>query len=113
MTSASGSTDDIDAALELVRGRWRLLIVRELLAGPQRPGCLARSLRTVAKNRLHQNLRDLERLGLVRRTQFDGRVPRVEYSLTPLGSSLREVIACLSQWGAQNGRLLTRDGRRQ
>lgn len=110
MANAASLSEDIDYALELVRGRWRLLIVRELLAGPQRPGSLARALRTVAKNRLHQNLRDLEKLGLVRRTQFDGRVPKVEYSLTPLGSSLRPVIDSLTAWGAENGRLLNGRG---
>lgn len=108
MANADGFDEGLSHVLELVRGRWRIRIIRQLLGGPQRPGSLARSLRTVAKNRLHQNLRELEKLGVIQRKAYEGRVPRVEYSLTPLGVSLKPVVESLATWGERHGRLLVR-----
>lgn len=93
-------------ALELIRGRWKLLIVRSLRAGPQRTGELVRALSGVAKNRLNDNLRHLERSGIIRKRTFTGKVPRVDYGLTGLGRSLCPVIDSLHAWGVKNKRRL-------
>ncbi|HEX4047386.1 MAG TPA: helix-turn-helix domain-containing protein [Elusimicrobiota bacterium] len=105
------STPDTRAAyltLELLRGRWKLYILRRLNDGPQRTGQLLRALQGIAKNRLNQNLRELERTGILRRKSFKGRVQRVEYVLTERGRSLRPVIESLHEWGAGKRALLER-----
>ncbi|MFI5348977.1 MAG: winged helix-turn-helix transcriptional regulator [Elusimicrobiota bacterium] len=88
--------------LELLRGRWKLYILRHLDDGPRRTGQLLRALGGIAKNRLNQNLHELERMGILRRKSFKGRVQRVEYVLTKRGLSLRPVIDALHEWGAGN-----------
>ena len=88
--------------LELLRGRWKLYILRHLNDGPRRTGQLLRALGGIAKNRLNQNLRELERMGILRRKSFKGRVQRVEYVLTKRGLSLSPVIDALHVWGAGN-----------
>ena len=88
--------------LEQIRGRWKLSILLELWSGPMRTGQLVRALRGIAKNRLNDNLRDLEHAGLTRRRTYTGRVPRVEHELTPMGTSLCPVVAALHEWGARN-----------
>ena len=100
--------------LELLRGRWRLYILRLLIDGPQRTGQLLRALEGIAKNRLNENLRELERMGILSRRSFKGRVQRVEYVLTERGRSLGPVIASLHEWGASNKSHLVRlyDGRK-
>lgn len=85
--------------LELLRGRWKLYILRSLRGGPQRTGQLLRALEGIAKNRLNQNLRELERTGILTRKSFKGRVQRVEYVLTKRGHSLGPVIESLHVWG--------------
>ena len=88
--------------LEILRGRWKLGILRHLRGGPSRTGQMLRALDGVAKNRLNENLRELERLGILRRRSFPGRVPRVEYVLTARGHSLTPVFEALHRWGAKN-----------
>ncbi len=101
-------TCEAHVALELIRGRWKLLILRELSSGPKRTGQLLRALDGVAKNRLNQNLRALERTGIVRRKTYAGRVPRVEHTLTPLGVSLCPIVEALHRWGVKHKNLLKR-----
>lgn len=96
------ATSEAHFTLELIRGRWKLYILLELWLGPRRTGELVRALPGIAKNRLNENLRDLERTGFTRRKIYAGRVPRVEHELTPLGASLCPVVAALHEWGARN-----------
>ena len=88
--------------LELIRGRWKIYILLGLWSGPRRTGELVRALGGIAKNRLNQNLRELEQAGFIRRRSYAGRVPRVEHELTPLGISLCPVVLALHEWGARN-----------
>lgn len=108
------SDDEAHFTLGLIRGRWKIYILLELRSGPLRTGQLVRALEGIAKNRLNENLRELERTGLIRRKIFAGRVPRVEYGLTPRGISLCPVLAALHKWGAKNKSKLQRSkaGRR-
>lgn len=83
-------------SLDLVGGRWNLLVVRELLPGPRRYGDLAASLDGIASNLLTDRLRGLEADGIVeRRITTAG---SVVYALTPWGAQLREPIEALVRW---------------
>ena len=105
MRQATGGKQPNGAArftLDLIRGRWKIPILRELMSGPRRTGQLVRALRGVSKNRLNDSLRKLERAGLIRRSSRAGRKPRVENELTRLGRTLRPVVEALSRWGSKN-----------
>ncbi|MFI5690706.1 winged helix-turn-helix transcriptional regulator [Kribbella sp. NPDC051586] len=85
-------------ALDAIGDRWSLLIVRELLPGPQRYGELAASLDGIATNLLADRLRSLESTGIIERRP--GRTRGVVYSLTPWGAQLREPVESLVRWSA-------------
>ena len=89
-----------DAALELIGGRWKVPILWELLAGKRRFSALKRSLGACGQKVLTQQLREMERDGLVRRKVYAEVPPRVEYSLTPAGRSLRPVVDAMVKWSA-------------
>lgn len=84
-------------SLDVVSGRWSLLIVRELLAGPARYGQLQAGLPGISTNLLADRLRELEEAGVVRR-ELDADSNGVAYALTPWGSELRGPIAALVSW---------------
>jgi DNA-binding HxlR family transcriptional regulator len=85
--------------LALIGGRWKIPIIFHLLAGRQRFSELSRSLKGVTQKMLTQQLREMERHGLVERKIYPQVPPKVEYSLTPLGASLRPVVEAMCQWG--------------
>ncbi|MFG3258382.1 winged helix-turn-helix transcriptional regulator [Streptomyces sp. NPDC048172] len=90
----------IDAAIDVVGGKWKVLILWALDdAGTCRFGQLKRALPGVTEKVLASHLRELESDGIVRREAYAETVPRVEYSLTPLGVSLNEALAPLGAWG--------------
>ena len=84
-------------ALDLVADKWTLLVLLALLGGAKRHGALRRKI-GVTQKMLTQTLRRLEHDGLVRRAESPARPLKVEYSLTPLGMTLREPILALSAW---------------
>jgi DNA-binding HxlR family transcriptional regulator len=85
--------------LELVGERWTLLIVRELLVGPQRFTDLHAALAGIPRNLLADRLRDLEAGGLVVRRDLPPPAARTVYELTDAGRDLLPVIGALAQWG--------------
>jgi DNA-binding HxlR family transcriptional regulator len=89
-----------ELALRVMRGRWKLLIVRELLEGVRRFSDLQRSLAAVSQKVLTSQLRDLEADGVVVRTVHPEAPPRVEYALSPRGHALIPVLESLHAWGA-------------
>lgn len=89
--------------LSLIGGRWKIPILFHLLAGRKRFSDLARAIYGVTQKMLTQQLREMERAGLVERQVFAQVPPRVEYSLTPLGASLEPVVESMCQWGAAHG----------
>lgn len=91
---------DLAAALEVVGARWALLIVEQLLDGPQRYGDLQRTL-GLGTNMLAVRLRELEAAGVLRRLPL--RHNTRAYTLTERGLALREAIVALQRWGAQHG----------
>jgi DNA-binding HxlR family transcriptional regulator len=85
-------------ALELVTNKWIVQIIHRLQPGPQRFGELRRGVEGISQRMLTYTLRKLEADGLVRRTVHALKPPNTEYALTPLGSSLAEVLGTLCHW---------------
>lgn len=89
--------------LSMIGGRWKIPLIFHLLAGPRRFSELARALAGVTQKMLTQQLREMERDGLVERKVYAQVPPRVEYALTPLGRSLQPVVDAMCRWGEAHG----------
>lgn len=92
----------ITATLEYIGGRWKAVILYYLTSGKKRFGEIAVRIPTISRKVLTQQLKELERDGLIVRKQFKEIPPRVEYSLTDLGKSLTSVFKEMSNWGKEN-----------
>ncbi|MFF7307339.1 winged helix-turn-helix transcriptional regulator [Streptomyces sp. NPDC008137] len=92
----------IDAAMDLIGGKWKVLILWALNERPCRFGELRRGLPGVTEKVLASHLREMEADGLVHREAYDEVPPRVEYSLTPRGVSLNGALEPLGDWGRAN-----------
>lgn len=88
----------------LIGNKWKLLILRDLLTGPKRFGELHKNLAGISQKVLTENLRGMERDGLVTRTVHAQVPPRVDYALSALGQSLEPVIEAMKDWGLAYGR---------
>jgi DNA-binding HxlR family transcriptional regulator len=88
--------------MDVIGGKWKVLILWQLGQGPCRFGALRRGLPGVTEKVLASHLRELEADGIVRREEYDEVPPRVEYSLTPRGASLNEALVPLGAWGREN-----------
>jgi DNA-binding HxlR family transcriptional regulator len=89
----------VEAALSLIDGKWKGVILFNLLGGTLRFNELGRRLPGVTQRMLANQLRELEADGLVRRQVYAEVPPKVEYSLTPLGRSMAPVLTALKDWG--------------
>ncbi|MHB8130430.1 MAG: winged helix-turn-helix transcriptional regulator [Mobilitalea sp.] len=85
--------------VELIGNKWKLLIIRNLLSSTYRFGELKNGIPGISQKVLTDNLRALENDGLVVRTAYPEVPPRVEYSLTELGNSLRPLFKSMEVWG--------------
>ena len=83
----------------LIGSKWKVLILRDLMPGTKRFGELRRSIGSVSQKVLTAQLRDMEACGLVDRRVYAEVPPRVEYSLTELGRSLRPILDAMWAWG--------------
>ncbi|SEK53106.1 winged helix-turn-helix transcriptional regulator [Rhodococcus maanshanensis] len=92
----------IDAAMGVIGGKWKVLILWELEQRPCRFGELRRQVPGVTEKVLASHLRELELDGIVLRTDYGEVPPRVEYSLTELGRSLNAALAPLGAWGREH-----------
>lgn len=92
----------LDAAIDVIGGKWKALILWELHDGARRFGALRRGVVGISEKMLIQQLRELEADGLVHREAYYEIPPRVEYSLTEFGSSLNEVLLPLCEWGERH-----------
>lgn len=91
-------TCPVETTLTLIGGRWKVLILHELFGGIKRFSELHRALVGVSYRTLAQQLRELETNGLVRRKVYRQGPPKVEYSLTLLGESLKPVLDAMHEW---------------
>ncbi|WP_274032760.1 winged helix-turn-helix transcriptional regulator [Streptomyces sp. MMBL 11-1] len=92
----------IDAAMDVIGGKWKVLILWALNERTCRFGELRRSLPGVTEKVLSSHLKELEDDGIVHREVYAEVPPRVEYSLTPLGLSLNAALEPLGQWGREH-----------
>lgn len=92
---------DVATTVSLIGNKWKLLILRNLLARPWRFNELQKSLDGISQKVLTDNLRSMEADGIVIRTVYAEVPPRVEYSLSPVGESMRPVIKAMESWGKQ------------
>ncbi len=91
----------VETTLTLISDKWKILIIRDLLPGTKRFGELRRSVGNVSQKVLTAQLRQMEESGLVTRTVYAEVPPRVEYTLTELGYSLKPVIDAMWNWGEE------------
>ncbi|HIU77678.1 MAG TPA: helix-turn-helix transcriptional regulator [Candidatus Pelethocola excrementipullorum] len=91
----------VETTLTLMGDRWKLLIVRDLLTGTKRFGELKKSLGGISQKVLTQHLRAMEGYHLVERKVYAEVPPKVEYSLTELGRSLKVIHDAMWQWGEE------------
>jgi DNA-binding HxlR family transcriptional regulator len=89
----------VEATLKAIGGRWKVLILHELFNGTKRFGELHRGLHGITQKMLTQQLREMEHDGLIHREIYMQVPPKVEYSLTPLGETLRPVLDAMHLWG--------------
>ena len=91
----------VETTLALIGDKWKVLILRDLLPGTKRFGELKKSIGSVSQKVLTAQLRDMEQNGLVHREVFAEVPPRVEYSLTELGRSLKPILDAMWNWGEE------------
>ena len=91
----------VATTVQLIGSKWKLLILRNLLVRPWRFNELLRNLEGISQKVLTDNLRALETDGIVIRTDYQEMPPRVEYSLSPMGETLRPILDTMQSWGEQ------------
>ena len=91
----------VETTLMLIGDKWKVLILRDLLPGTKRFGELKKSIGSVSQKVLTAQLRDMEENGLVSRKVYAEVPPKVEYSLTELGQSLKPILDSMWNWGGE------------
>ena len=97
--SAACPACPVETTLTLISDKWKVLILRDLMPGTKRFGELKKSIGTVTQKVLTAQLRQMEASGLLTRTVYAEVPPRVEYTLTDLGRSLRPGLDAMEAWG--------------
>lgn len=91
----------VETTLMLISDRWKVLIIRDLLGGTRRFGEIKKSLGTISQKVLTANLRSMEDSGLLMRKVYPEVPPRVEYTLTETGYSLKPILDAMVEWGTE------------
>ena len=91
----------VETTLMLIGDKWKVLILRDLMPGTKRFGELKKSIGHVSQKVLTAQLRQMEESGLVNRTVYPEVPPRVEYTLTELGYSLKPILDAMWDWGTE------------
>ena len=89
----------LEFAVKAISGKWKIPIIWRINEGEKRPSEFLRGIATVDRRVLNQQLKELEDIGILSKQRFDEVPPRVEYTLTPLGLQLIEVLKQLNAWG--------------
>ncbi|GJL62548.1 MAG: transcriptional regulator [Nitrospirales bacterium] len=93
----------VEVTLDAIAGRWKVLIIHQLLEGTKRFNQLQRELGGITHRTLTKQLRELEGWGLIARKDYREIPPRVEYRLSALGQSLEGVLLAMHAWGESYG----------
>lgn len=99
MTKEEMPVCPVATTVALIGSKWKLLIMRNLLSRPWRFNELRKSLEGISQKVLTDSLRSMESDGLIVRTVYAEVPPRVEYSLSELGESIRPIIQAMEEWG--------------
>lgn len=91
----------VETTLSLIGNKWKILIIRDLLSGTKRYNELTKSITEVSSKVLTEQLRDLENNGIIKRKVYPEVPPKVEYSLTELGETLRPILESMQEWGIE------------
>lgn len=91
----------VETTLMLISDKWKVLVLRDLMPGTKRFGELKKSIGTVSQKVLTAQLRQMEESGLVIRTVYPEVPPKVEYTLTDLGRSLKPILDAMWNWGEE------------
>ena len=91
----------VATTVQLIGSKWKLLILRNLLARPWRFNELKKDLSGISQKVLTDSLRAMEEDGIVIRTVYPEVPPRVEYSLSPLGESMKPILDAMEAWGTE------------
>lgn len=91
----------VEITLSLLGNKWKVLILKELLDGMKRFGVLSRAISGISQKMLTQQLRQMEKDGIINRKVYPEVPPRVEYSLTDIGKSLKPVLNAMHKWGSR------------
>lgn len=94
-----------ETALQLVSGRWKLMVIFWLLQGEHRFNALQRNLGGITHRTLARQLREMEADGLVERRDYREIPPRVDYRLTARGRSLQPILQAMADWTNRHGAL--------
>ena len=89
----------VATTVQLIGNKWKMLIIRNLLSSPQRFTEMLKTI-PISQKVLTDNLRSLEEDGIIKREVFAEVPPRVVYSLSEVGNSLRPIIDAMAEWGA-------------
>ena len=89
----------VATTVQLIGNKWKLLILRNLLARPWRFNEMLRSIPGISQKVLTDNLRAMEKDEIITRTVYPEVPPRVEYALSDLGESMRPIIKAMEEWG--------------
>ena len=96
------SIEPIVNALRIIGGKWKIAILYQLNDNPCRFGKLKKTLHPITQQMLTKQLRELEKDGLISRRVYKVIPPKVEYSLTQYGLSIKPVIGSLCKWVSEN-----------
>ena len=91
----------VETTLMIIGDKWKVLILRDLMDGTKRFGELKKSIGSVSQKVLTAQLRDMEEKKLLVRKVYAEVPPRVEYTLTEMGYSLKPILDAMSAWGEQ------------
>lgn len=91
----------VATTVQLIGSKWKLLIMRNLMARPWRFNELRKDLDGVSQKVLTDSLRAMESDGIITRTVYPEVPPRVEYALSPLGETMRPILDAMEKWGRE------------
>lgn len=99
----------VEITLTLIANRWKVLVLRDLMDGTRRFGELKKSVTGISQKVLTSTLREMESSGLLTRKVYAEIPPRVEYTLTETGYSLKPVLNAMWKWGSEYSRKIKTD----